>query len=381
MQRKHFIDLIRRYFRTHPVVAMLGPRQCGKTTLARMYCQEQAEFPRSNYFDLEAPIDAERLVNPMLALTSLSGLIVVDEIQRIPDLFTTLRVLVDQDEKNKQYLILGSASRDLIRQSSETLAGRIAYLEITPFSFGEVGDLDRLWVRGGFPRSYLAETDSDSFDWREFYIRTFLEQDIPNLGLQIPPVALRRFWSMLAHYHGNTFNASELGRSFGASDVTMRGYLDLLTGTFMMRQLQPWHQNGKKRQVKAPKVYFRDSGILHSLLGIKERGELVIHPKLGASWEGYALEEVIRHAGARSEECYFWSTYGEAEVDLLIHQNGKLKAFEFKYSDAPKLTKSMQVAVEELGLDQLQVIYPGEVDYQLSEKIFVVGIRNYLNRN
>ncbi len=336
-----------------------------------MFCQEQNAFPRSNYFDLESSVDLERLANPMLAIGSLSGLVVIDEVQRAPDLFTILRVLVDEQKADRKFLILGSASRELIRQSAESLAGRIAYLEVTPFSLDEVGHLDKLWLRGGFPRSFLADHEQDSYDWREFYVRTFLEQDIPNLGITIPPVALRRFWSMLAHYHGNIFNASELGRSFGASDVTMRRYLDLLTGTFMIRQLQPWYENGKKRQVKSPKIYFRDSGILHTLLAIHDRNELLLHPKLGASWEGFALEEVIRRHQARPEECYFWATHGGAEVDLLIYQDGKLKGFEFKYTDAPTLSKSMQIAVADLSLDHLEVIYPGEVDYALTEKIFV----------
>lgn len=363
----------------HPIVALLAPRQCGKTTLARMYCEKDPSFQKNNYFDLEKSVDIGRLQNPMLTLQSLSGLIVIDEVQRYADLFTTLRVLVDEEHSKQKYLILGSASRELIRQSSESLAGRIAYLELTPFSFGETGNLERLWLRGGFPKSYLAENDEQSFDWREFYIRTFLEQDIPNLGINIPSTTLGRFWAMLSHYHGNIFNASELGRSFGASDLTMRRYLDILTGTFMMRQLQPWHANISKRQVKAPKIYFRDSGILHALLHIETFDQLQTHPKLGASWEGFALEEVIRANHTSSQNCYFWGTYGGAEVDLLIHQKEGLHGFEFKYADAPKLTKSMQIAVEDLNLQHLYVLYPGSVDYPLSEKISVMGLRNYLD--
>ena len=248
MLRPFFLEKIDRYFRTHSIVALLGPRQCGKTTLTKQYLKNKKNFSRENYFDLEDPIDAQRLENAMLALRPLSGLIVIDEIQRRPELFPLLRVLIDDPEQEQGFLILGSASRDLIKQSSETLAGRIAYIELTPFSFNETHDLQMLWDRGGFPLSYLSETEQDSFDWRDFYIRTFLEQDIPNLGIKIAPEALRRFWTMLAHYHGNIFNASELGRSFGASDTTIRRYLDLLTGTFMIRQLQPWHENIKKRQ-------------------------------------------------------------------------------------------------------------------------------------
>jgi predicted AAA+ superfamily ATPase len=344
-----------------------------------MYTKQIQGFSQNNYFDLEAAEDAQRLTNPVLALKPLKGLVVIDEIQRSPELFPTLRVLVDEPKNNCKYLILGSASRELIRQSSESLAGRIAYLELTPFSFWEADKLERLWIRGGFPRSYLSKTEEDSFDWREGYIRTFLEQDIPNLGIQIPPIALRRFWTMLGHYHGNLFNASELGRSFGASDVTMRRYLDLLTGTFMIRQLQPWFENIGKRQVKAPKIYFRDSGIFHALMNLHTFAELQKHPKLGASWEGFALEEVIRAHQARPEECYFWSTYGEAELDLLIHQRGKSLGFEFKYSDAPGITKSMQTAVQDLNLEKLYVLYPGSKDYQLTDQIFVKGLKNYLS--
>ena len=380
MERPRFLELISRYFRTHPVVAILGPRQCGKTTLARMFCDTQPSLPNENYFDLENSRDTQRLTNPMLTLQPLKGLIVIDEIQRAPDLFPTIRVLVDEPQTNQQYLILGSASQELIRQSSESLAGRIAYLELTPFSFQEVDHLERLWLRGGFPKSYLAQTEQDSFDWREFYIRTFLEQDIPNLGLNIEPSSLRRFWTMLAHYHGNIFNASELGRSFGASDATMRRYLDVLTGTFMIRQLQPWHANIGKRQVKSPKVYFRDSGIFHSLLNVQSISELHTHPKVGASWEGLALEEVIRAHRTPHYDCYFWSTYSGAEVDLLLHNGGKLIGFEFKFTDAPKLTKSMHTAFQDLSLEHLYVVYPGDVDYPLTEHISVVGLKNYLGK-
>jgi len=345
-----------------------------------MYSEQEDPFPKENYFDLENPIDIQRLQNPFLSLKSLSGLIIIDEIQRIPNLFPILRVLADQKELQQRYLILGSASRELIRQSSESLAGRIAYIELTPFSYPEVADLQNLWIRGGFPLSYLAQTDQSSVDWREFYIRTFLEQDIPNLGIKIPANTLRRFWAMLAHYHGNIANLSELGRSFGSSDTTIRRYIDLLTGTFMIRQLQPWHINFGKRQVKSSKIYFRDSGLFHSLLNIFSLGDLEKHPKLGASWEGFALEELIRFHKARPQECYFWSTHNHAEIDLLIQQGNQLKAFEFKYADAPKLTKSMQIAMEDLQLDKIEVIYPGDIDYPLSDKISVVGLKNYLTQ-
>lgn len=378
MLRPFFLGQIKRYFKTHPIVAVLGPRQCGKTTLAKHYLGEQEGFRNENYFDLEDPIDSQRLENAMLSLQSLSGLVIIDEIQRRPELFPILRALVDRGSLGQRYLILGSASGELIKQSSESLAGRIAYIEFTPFSYSETRHLQILWDRGGFPRSYLAEGEQESFDWRDFYIRTFLEQDIPNLGIKIAPEALRRFWTMLAHYHGNLFNASELGRSFGASDTTIKRYLDLLTGTFMVRQLQPWHVNIKQRQVKAPKVYFRDSGILHAILNLRSHGELMRYPKLGASWEGFALEEIIRTLQVRSQDCYFWATYSGAEVDLLIHKQGKLYGFEFKFSDAPKMTKSMHSALEHLPIEQLRVIYPGNKDYPLTEKVTVHGLEKFL---
>lgn len=378
MDRDLFLTKIKRFLKSHPIVGILGPRQCGKTTLARMFCKNYPEFSKANYFDLESPIDLERLTQPLLALKPLKGLVVIDEIQRSPELFPILRVLADEEELEQKYLILGSASRELIKQSSESLAGRIAYLELPPFSFQEVNDIDTLWLRGGFPRSYLAEGEEESFDWRIAYIRTFLEQDIPNLGFKIPPVALRRYWMMLAHYHGNIFNASELGRSFGASDVTMRKYLDLLTGTFMIRQLQPWYVNIGKRQVKSPKMYFRDSGILHALLNISTKEELQVHPKLGSSWEGFAMEEIIKAHHINSEECYFWSTYSDAEVDLLIPQGDKMLGFEFKYVDAPRITKSIQIVMNDLPLEKLHIIYPGEKSYSLSEKIYVSSLKEYL---
>ena len=343
-----------------------------------MFSKKEAHFPRENYFDLENPVDLKRLAQPYTALRHLEGLVVIDEIQRVNEIFPALRVLVDDNDCSKKFLILGCASRELIQQSSETLAGRVAYIEITPFSGAEVDDPDRLWLRGGFPRSYLANSDQESEDWREFYIKTFLEQDIPNLGIKIPPASLRRFWMMLAHYHCQIFNASELGRSFEISDMTVKKYLDILIATFMVRQLQPWHENISKRQVKAPKIYFKDSGILHSLIGIFSISDLRTHPKLGDSWEGFALEEVIRHYQAQNHECYFWSTYSGAELDLLIYQKNKKRGFEFKYSDAPSLTKSMLIALEDLNLDELIIIYPGDVDYSLSEKIHVKALANLI---
>ncbi|MCB1109174.1 MAG: ATP-binding protein [Chlamydiia bacterium] len=361
-------------YKTHSVVAILGPRQCGKTTLARQYIDFAEKNVTTHFFDLEDPADLAALANPKAALDPLSGLIILDEIQRIPELFPLLRVLVDAPKSNKRFLILGSASRDLIRQSSESLAGRIAYLELPPFAFFEVDDKQSLWLKGGFPKAFLADTIEDSIYWRKQYISTFLERDIPNLGIRIAPTALRRFWMMLAHYHGQIFQASDIGKSLGIADTTARHYLDILTGTFMIRQLQPWIENIKKRQVKRPKIYFRDSGILHTLCDITDYTSLLRHPKLGASWEGFALEETIRSSGAEPDECYFWGIHNTAELDLLIMQNGKRLGFEFKYSDAPKITASMRIALDHLKLDSLIVIYPGEKDFTLDNKIHVKSL-------
>jgi hypothetical protein len=378
MKRQDFLEKISFIFQVNSVVAILGPRQCGKTTLARLYAEKIRQLRPENYFDLESMVDLQRLAkNPELVLSRLDGLIIIDEIQRMPDLFPTLRVLVDQPNVKRQFLILGSASRELIKQSSESLTGRISYLELTPFNFSETKELDLLWARGGFPKSYLSETDEVSFQWRKDYIRTFLEHDIPNLGFRIEPQNLQRFWMMLAHYHGNIFNASELGRSLGLSHNTIRSYADILTNTLMLRQLQPWHENISKRQVKSPKIYFRDSGILHVLLGIKNQQELWTHPKLGASWEGLALEELIRHFDLTTD-CYFWSTHGHAELDLLIFKDGKRLGFEIKHAQAPKLTPSMRIALDDLHLDSLTVIYPGEKEYPLTENIYVVGLKKLL---
>lgn len=373
MKRDKYLEKIRKAFRTHPVVAILGPRQCGKTTLARQYIKENDD---THVFDLEDPADLEILKNAKTALDPLSGLIVLDEIQRAPDLFTVLRVLVDQVDANRQFLILGSASRELLQQSSETLAGRIAYIELPPFALFEADDTQKLWIRGGFPRSYLSDSIEDSLYWRKQYVSTFLERDIPNLGIRIPPASLRRFWMMLAHYHGQIFNSTEIAASLGTSDTTARRYLDILTGTFMIRQLTPWIENLKKRQVKTPKIYFRDSGIFHTLSEVTDYKSLLHHPKLGASWEGFAIEEIIRQIGAEPEECFFWGVHNSTELDLLILKDGKRLGFEFKFSDAPKLTASMKTALTDLHLDELTVIYPGTKSYTLADKITVKPLKN-----
>ena len=349
---------------------LLGPRQCGKTTLARLLSQER----ESHYFDLESPVDRQRLQNPELMLGSLSGLVIMDEIQLLPEIFNVLRVLVDRPGHAARYLILGSASPQIIKKVSETLAGRIEFVDITGFNLAELlpEDRDQLWLRGGFPRSFLAAGEADSLAWREGFIRTFLERDIPQLGITIPAVAMRRFWSMLAHLHGQTWNASDLGRSMGLSDKTTRSYLDILTGTYMIRQLQPWHENLKKRQVKTPKVYLRDSGLLHSLLNIPDMDGLWGHPRLGASWEGFTLEQVL--SVLRTSEAYFWATQGGAELDLLFFAGGRRFGVECKFNEAPKVTKSMHSALADLSLTHLWVIYPGTVRYPAHEKITMLPL-------
>ena len=361
-------------FGVHPLVAILGPRQCGKTTLARQYAESQAAGAPVWSFDLEDPVHLARLENPKLALEELPGLVIIDEIQRRPELFPVLRVLVDRPDNQSRFLILGSASPELIRQGSESLAGRIGFLELPPFSLQEVEDGKRLWLRGGFPRAFLAGSDQACATWLKAYVSTFLERDIPALGIQIPPRALRRFWMMLAHYHGQAFNASELGRSLGISDSTARRYLDLLEGTFMIRELTPWAENIGKRQVKAPKIYFRDSGIFHSLLGLDLGKDILAHPKLGASWEGFALESVLGSLGLGPEESYFWATYNEAELDLMVFKGGRRYGFEFKYSDAPRTTRSMAIAIRDLGLEHLYIVYPGDQRFPLGERITAAGL-------
>lgn len=380
MKRPLYLNRIREAFKVHPIVAILGPRQCGKTTLARMYANCENSLSPENYFDLEDLNDIERLKSPQTALEGLKGLIVIDEVQRRPELFQTLRVIVDRPNQNQKFLILGSASRELLMQSSETLTGRIHYIELTPFSYNEVEDLEQLWKRGGFPRSFLAEDDVSSRIWRESYLKTFIEQDIPSFGIKVAPEQLRRFWMMLTHYHGSIYNASEIGRSINLSYKTVRHYTDILTNTLMVRQLQPWHENISKRQVKSPKIYFRDSGLFHTLLNIKNDSSLLTHPKLGASWEGFAVEEVIRHLKVDHWDCFFWATQASAELDLLVFKNDQRLGFEFKYTDSPKTTKSMRIALEDLKLDRLTIIYPGKKSFKIDEKIYAAGLENYLNQ-
>jgi hypothetical protein len=351
-----------------PVTAILGPRQCGKTTLARTLAAD-------SYFDLENPQDLARLEQPLLALEDLTGLIVIDEIQRLPDLFPLLRYLVDQG-KSRKFVILGSASRDLIRQSSESLAGRIGYLQLGGFRLSDIdpGTIKTLWWRGGLPPSFLAASNNESLLWRNQYVTSFLERDIPQLGITIPAWTLRRFWTMLSHYHGHILNYAELGRSFGVSDMTVRKYCDILEGTFMVRILQPWFVNIGKRLVKRPKLYLRDSGLFHALLSIETTQQLHSSPRLGASWEGFALDCVCRTLGKEDGDLYFWHTHAGAELDLFWQARGQNWGVEFKYEDAPRLTRSMKTAVADLELERLWVVYPGRAAYHLTEKIQVIPL-------
>lgn len=378
IQRTAEIELLNRLLRNNPIVAILGPRQCGKTTLSRQFSSQWSR--NVTVFDLENPRDAQRLQEPLLALENIEGLIIIDEIQRSPDLFPVLRVLADRYKKTK-YLILGSASRDLIKQSSESLAGRISYAEIGGFSLQLLGasKAEKLWVRGTFPRSFLASSEAGSYQWRQDFIATFLERDIPQLGINIPAKSLGRFWKMLAHYHGQIFNASEIGKSLSISDHTAQRYLDLLSGTFMVRQLRSWFYNTKKRIIKRPKVYFRDSGILHALFTLERKKDVFSHPKLGASWEGFALEEAIKTARLKEDEAFFWGVHAAAEIDLVFQKKGELYGVEVKYAQAPNLTQSMRSALKELSLKHLWIIYPGKESYPLDRKVTVISLSD-LNR-
>jgi len=374
IERPFYLDRLSQALRRSPVTALLGPRQCGKTTLARRFAQGQDAV----FFDLESQPDRQRLQNPELVLGSLAGLVILDEIQEMPELFRVLRVLVDRPESRARYLVLGSASPGIVKNVSETLAGRVELVELAGFDLSETGAdaWESLWLRGGFPRAYLAASDADSAAWRESFIRTFLERDIPQLGITIPAAALRRFWTMLAHYHGQTWNAADLARSMGLSDKTVRHYLDILTGAFMVRQLQPWYENIGKRQVKAPKIYFRDAGLLHSLLSLPDQHSLLGHPKVGASWEGFALEQVLQ--AVRPPEAYFWATHSGAEVDLFFLRQGRRFGVEVKFNEAPQVTASMRAALTDLKLEHLWVVYPGPHRYPAHEKITVWPLRDVM---
>ncbi len=376
IKRTDDLARLRRALGRSRVVALLGPRQCGKTTLARQLLPADS----LNYFNLEDPESLNRLQEPNTALRSLRGLVVIDEVQRRPDLFPLLRVLADRKPLPARFLILGSASTELLRQSSESLAGRIETVELDGLSLHDVGTSrqQRHWLRGGFPLSYVARSEAQSVVWRREFIRSFLERDLPQMGSNVSSVSLRRFWNMLAHYHGQIWNAAELARSLGVNESTTRRYLDLLAGVFMVRQVQPWFENLGKRQIKSPKIYIRDSGLLHSLLGIGSARELEHHPKVGASWEGYAIEEVLR--SLRPDETYFWATHGGAELDLLLFIKGRRIGVEFKRADAPVVTASMRTAMGSLGLHRLFVVYPGTKAYSLAKNMEVLPLQTLSRR-
>ena len=358
--------------RRSPVTALLGPRQCGKTTLARTFGASR----RAVHFDLESHVDRQRLQNPEMTLGALTGLVVLDEIQAMPQLFSVLRVLADRPRSTTRFLVLGSASPALVTGASETLAGRVEFVELAGFDLSETRPRspDTLWVRGGFPRSFLARSDADSVAWREGFIQTFLQRDLPQLGITLAAPALRRFWTMLAHDHGQTWNASALGRSMGVSDKTVRAWLDILTGTFMVRQLTPWFANVAKRQVKSPKVYLRDSGLLHTLLNLPDRDALFGHPAVGASWEGFALEQVLR--SVRPPEAYYWATHTGAELDLLFMHRGRRYGVEFKLNEAPTATRSMHTAIDDLKLTHLWVVYPGVEPFPIAPRMSAWPLRD-----
>jgi len=372
ISRVDYLDFLANAVQRSPVTALLGPRQCGKTTLARLFGQSR----KATHFDLESAPDRQRLQNPELMLGSLQGLVVLDEIQGMPELFRVLRVLVDRPESTTRFLVLGSASPELVRGASETLAGRVEFVELSGFDVRETGQdsLDTLWLRGGFPRSFLAANDADSFAWREAFVQTFLQRDIPQLGISLPAPAMRRFWTMLAHYHGQTWNASELARAMGLSDKTVRAWLDILTGTFLVRQLQSWFENVGKRQVKSPKIYLRDSGLLHTLLNLPDRHALLGHPRVGASWEGFALEQILRVL--RPTEAFFWATHNGAELDLFFLRRGLRYGVEIKFQEAPAATKSMRIAVDDLGLEHLWVVFPGAQPFPIDRRITAWPLRD-----
>jgi hypothetical protein len=362
----------------NPVVAILGARQVGKSTLARSFAAKRGG--KATTFDLENPADLAQLRDPYLVLEPLRGLVILDEVQRLPDVFQVLRVLVDRPRSTTRFLVLGSAAPDLLRQGSETLAGRIAFLRLNPFDLSEVGGryFDRLWLRGGFPRSFTARSDAASAEWRRAFEQTFLERDLPQLDIRTPAATLGRFWNMLAHYHGQIWNGSEFARAFGVSDHAVRRYLDQLSATFVIRQLRPWSENIGKRQVKSPKVYVADSGLLHSLLDIDSLDELLRHPKVGASWEGFVIENLIALQRARADQCYFWATHSGAELDLLIMQGSRRLGFEIKRTTAPEVTRSMRSALEDLRLDRLDVVHAGPKTFPLAPRIRAVSASRLL---
>lgn len=376
IERRKEIDAVRGLLARNPVVGIIGARQVGKTTLARQIVAKDKR-PHT-FFDLENSEDISRLSDPMLALKNLKGLVIIDEIQRYPDIFPVIRVLVDRPKNPARFVILGSASPNLLRQGSETLAGRIVYHELKGLALDEVGvdHAQRLWLRGGFPRSFLASSSSTSDEWRRSFIKTYIERDLPQLGINIQSYTLYRFWSMLAHYHGQTWNASEFGRSFGIADTTVRHYLDLLASTFVVRLLLPWHENISKRQVRAPKVYIADSGLLHTLINVRTMDDLQKNPKIGASWEGLVIEQIIRRLNVSGEHCFFWATHSGAELDLFVIRGNKRLGFEVKLTSSPSITQSMKSAIATLKLNSLTVIHAGEKTYFLDKKVRAVAFKD-----
>ena len=377
--RKTHGRAVARLLRESPAVLLLGARQVGKTTLAKEIAKSWSRG--AHRFDLEDDRDLARLADPFLALEPLRGLVVLDEVQRRPNLFPALRVLADRRRTPARFLLLGSASPALLQQSSETLAGRVAHYELSGFDLSEVGpaDADRLWVRGGFPRSFAARSGTSSFRWRDDFVHTFLARDLAALGVSIPGATMERFWTMLAHYHGQVWNGSELARAFGVSHHVVRRYLEALESVFMVRSLKPWSANLKKRQVRTPKVYVRDSGLLHRLLDIRTTRELERHPKVGASWEGFVIECVLRALNAAPGSSYFWRTHTGAELDLLVQQGGRLRGFEIKRTTAPRLTRSMRSAMSDLDLSRLDVIHAGSETFPLAAGVRAVSLGRLLD--
>ena len=372
--RPHHEDRLRDLLRQFPVVGLVGARQVGKTTLARTL-SAHVDGPVT-FFDLEDPTDATRFEDPKLALEHLEGLVVIDEVQHSEELFRLLRVLVDRPANPSRFLVLGSAGPGLLRQSSESLAGRIAYHELTPFSIAETGtdSIDRLWFRGGFPSSFLARDEADSATWRTAFVRSFLERDLPQLGINVPASTMRRFWTMLAHVHGNRWNGAELSRSLGVTAPTINAWRDALVDALVVRTLPPWFENLKKRQVKAPKIYLADTGLLHTLLRIPSGSGLLGHSKCGASWEGFAMQEAIRILSADWEDCHYWATHRGAEIDLLIFDGSRRLGLEFKRTSTPKMTRSMHSALSDLSLDKIVVVFPGDTRFRLHERVEAVGL-------
>ena len=366
--------------KTVPAVTILGPRQCGKSTLARNII---SKTPKALYLDLERPSDLNKLRDPEAFFTINAGkLICLDEIQRTPDLFPVLRSIIDEQKRNGQLIILGSASPDLIKQSSESLAGRIIYLELTPFLLKEISNekdptaLRKIWLRGGFPRSYLARKDQESFEWRLNFIRTYLERDIPQLGFRIPAKTLERFWKMCAHFHGQLLNNSKIGESLGVSHHSVRSYADLLDQTFMLKVLPPYEINLKKRLIKSPKIYIRDTGLLHALLNIETQNDLLGHPVFGSSWEGLVIENIL--SVFPDWKAFFYRTAVGSEIDLILEKGDKRLAVECKASTAPGVSKGFWNALSDLQIREAWIIAPVKESYPIEKRVTVAPLEDFI---